>query len=97
MENPILATGGASRLNNAKTHNNQQVPLPRSYPISFNHSLSIKLDEHNFLPWKHQVLASIKGSKLQKFLDDTRAPAKFLTEADQRSNIVNPEFEEWEQ
>uniref|UniRef100_A0A803Q9R6 Uncharacterized protein n=1 Tax=Cannabis sativa TaxID=3483 RepID=A0A803Q9R6_CANSA len=73
MKNSISATGGALRLNNAQPHNNQQVPLPRSYPISFNHSLSIKLDEHNFLP------------------------SKFLTTADQISNIVNPEFEDWEQ
>uniref|UniRef100_A0A803Q0C6 Retrovirus-related Pol polyprotein from transposon TNT 1-94 n=1 Tax=Cannabis sativa TaxID=3483 RepID=A0A803Q0C6_CANSA len=85
------------KIEQCSTHNNQQVSLPRSYPISFNHSLSIKLDENNFLPWKHQVLASIKGSRLQKFLDDTRAPEKFLTEADQRSNIVNSEFEDWEQ
>uniref|UniRef100_A0A803PH60 Retrotransposon Copia-like N-terminal domain-containing protein n=1 Tax=Cannabis sativa TaxID=3483 RepID=A0A803PH60_CANSA len=73
------------------------MPLLKSYPISFSHSLPIKLDEHNFLPWKHQVLALIKGSRLKKFLDPTQAPPKFLTVVDQRINNVNPKHEDWEQ
>uniref|UniRef100_A0A803Q5R4 Retrotransposon Copia-like N-terminal domain-containing protein n=1 Tax=Cannabis sativa TaxID=3483 RepID=A0A803Q5R4_CANSA len=97
MEIPVSSKGATSRLNNAQPQNNQHVPLPKSYPVSFNQSLSIKLNEHNFLPWKHQVLASIKGNRLQNFFDPNRAPPQFLTAADQRVNNVNPEYEDWEQ
>uniref|UniRef100_A0A803Q5I3 GAG-pre-integrase domain-containing protein n=1 Tax=Cannabis sativa TaxID=3483 RepID=A0A803Q5I3_CANSA len=97
MEIPRTSNGGASRLNYAQTENNQQTMLPKSYPVSFTHSLSIKLDEHNYLPWRHQVLASIKGSRLQKYLDSDKAPPKYLSATDERNHTVNPEFEDWEQ
>uniref|UniRef100_A0A803PAL4 Retrotransposon Copia-like N-terminal domain-containing protein n=1 Tax=Cannabis sativa TaxID=3483 RepID=A0A803PAL4_CANSA len=96
MEIPCTSNGGA-RLNNAQTENNHQTLLPKSYTVSFTHSLPIKLDEHNYLPWRHQVLASIKGSRLLNYLDPDRAPPKFLSTTDERSHTVNPEFEDWEQ
>uniref|UniRef100_A0A803P8J1 Integrase catalytic domain-containing protein n=1 Tax=Cannabis sativa TaxID=3483 RepID=A0A803P8J1_CANSA len=88
MEASATGNGGASRSNHDY--------LPRSNPVSFSHSLSIKLDEHNYLPWKHQVLASIKGSRLQMFLDATRIPPEFLS-TDDEINTVNSAYEDWEQ
>ncbi|XP_060964178.1 uncharacterized protein LOC133033461 [Cannabis sativa] len=97
MEHQTASYGGASRLNQAQGQNQMEAFLPRSYHVSFTHSLSIKLDEHNFFSWKHQVLASIKGSKLHKFLDSTQAPTQYLTVDDEAQDKVNPEFEDWEQ
>ncbi|KAM6582045.1 hypothetical protein CsatB_009047 [Cannabis sativa] len=68
----------------------------RSSSLSFNHTLSIKLDENNFLPWRHQIYAAIKGHRLIKFLDPKVAPPKFVTAADEAGNRVSEEFLEWD-
>uniref|UniRef100_A0A803NGT4 Retrovirus-related Pol polyprotein from transposon TNT 1-94 n=1 Tax=Cannabis sativa TaxID=3483 RepID=A0A803NGT4_CANSA len=86
MEFTKSFNGAATSLNTAQLQN-PQVSLPKSYPVTFTHSLSIKLDEHNFLPWLHQVHASIKGSRLHKFLDSTQIPHKFLTRDDEQKKI----------
>ncbi|KAL6321747.1 hypothetical protein AAG906_031262 [Vitis piasezkii] len=54
--------------------------------ISFNHSISIKLYQNNFLIWGQQVEAAIKGYKLSKFINgiDT-PPPKFLSSTDETS------------
>uniref|UniRef100_A0A803Q937 Retrotransposon Copia-like N-terminal domain-containing protein n=1 Tax=Cannabis sativa TaxID=3483 RepID=A0A803Q937_CANSA len=59
-------------------HPNGSNPLPRSSSLSFNHTFSIKLDENNFLPWRHQVYAAIKGHQLLKFIDLMEAPPYLL-------------------
>ncbi|RVX06732.1 Retrovirus-related Pol polyprotein from transposon TNT 1-94 [Vitis vinifera] len=40
----------------------------RFVPINFNHSLSVKLDNKNFLIWKQQIVSAIRGYGLQKFV-----------------------------
>ncbi|KAL6313055.1 hypothetical protein AAG906_025800 [Vitis piasezkii] len=66
--------------------------------ISFNHSISIKLDQNNFLIWCQQVEAAIKGYKLSKFINgiDT-APPKFLSSTYETSGKINQDFSYWEQ
>ncbi|RVW22453.1 hypothetical protein CK203_099256 [Vitis vinifera] len=52
----------------------------RFVPISFNHSLSVKLDSKNFLIWKQWIVFAIQGYGLQKFVhSDNEVPVQFLT------------------
>ena len=55
----------------AKSSNSTFAPKSFSNPVSFN------LDEENFLVWKHQALASIKGHKLQKHLCKENIPKQY--------------------
>ena len=66
--------------------------------VSFSHSVSIRLDNNNFLLWRKQVLAAIRGHKLQNFVFGTKpSPLRFLTLRDEEMDNVNPEFLDWEQ
>ncbi|RVW43373.1 Retrovirus-related Pol polyprotein from transposon RE1 [Vitis vinifera] len=70
----------------------------RFVPINFNHSLSVKLDNKNFLIWKQQIVSAIRGYGLQKFVfSDDEVPVQFLTREDARSGKATKEFLEWEQ
>ncbi|RVW21952.1 Retrovirus-related Pol polyprotein from transposon RE1 [Vitis vinifera] len=40
-------------------------------PVSFPHPVSSKLDNHNFLVWRKQILTTLRGHKLQHFLSET--------------------------
>ena len=66
--------------------------------ISFNHSISIKPDQNNFLIWRQQVEVAIKGYKFSKFINgiDTALP-KFLSSTNETSGKINPDFFDWEQ
>ncbi|KAL6350242.1 hypothetical protein AAG906_004187 [Vitis piasezkii] len=55
----------------------------RFVPINFNHSLSVKLDNKNFLIWKQQIVSMIRGYGLQKFVfSDDEVLVQFLTRED---------------
>lgn len=57
-----------------------------------------KLDEENFLMWKFQVLITLRGHGLYKFIDsDYDVPSKFLNSADESSSTrtSNPEYDYW--
>jgi len=58
----------------------------------FPSTLSIKLDDENFLVWEHQILATIYGLHFFHFLDATPAPPKFLTQSAAESSIINPAY-----
>ena len=45
--------------------------LPPVHRVSFNHPLAIKLEDKNYLLWRRQVLAAVKGHNLGHFLDRT--------------------------
>ncbi|RVX03711.1 Retrovirus-related Pol polyprotein from transposon RE1 [Vitis vinifera] len=67
-------------------------------PVSFPHPVSSKLDNHNFLVWRKQILTTLRGHKLQHFLSETSVlPSKFLSSDDETQNHVNPKFQDWEQ
>ncbi|RVX22010.1 Retrovirus-related Pol polyprotein from transposon RE1 [Vitis vinifera] len=68
----------------------------RFVPINFNHSLSMKLDNKNFLIWKQQIVSAIRGYGLQVLSDD-EVLVQFLTREDARSGKATKEFLEWEQ
>ena len=66
--------------------------------VTFSNSSTVRLDNNNFLCWRKQVLASIRGYKLQDFVFGSKPPPKkFLRPEDEENTIVNPEYADWEQ
>ncbi|KAM6572708.1 hypothetical protein CsatA_016788 [Cannabis sativa] len=63
--------------------------------VFFNHSISIRLNDHNFLLWKQQILAAIKGNRLMKYITEP-PPLEFLNEGDAAANRINPIYVDWE-
>ncbi|KAI9185996.1 hypothetical protein LWI28_012856 [Acer negundo] len=55
--------------------------------------LTVKLDHNNFLLWRKQVFAAIKGNRLAHFLDSTISPPNRLDP----DGSVREEFLDWEQ
>ncbi|KAH7666842.1 Retrotransposon Copia-like N-terminal protein [Dioscorea alata] len=72
--------------------------LPKS-PITFNHNISVKLDDDNFLRWKQQVLAVIKGHKLQSYIQGSKlVPQKFNSKEEEDLGAHNDDvYLNWEQ
>ncbi|KAL6338621.1 hypothetical protein AAG906_021336 [Vitis piasezkii] len=67
--------------------------IAKFVPVVFAYSLSIKLDDSNFLLWKWQVGVAIQGHKLQKFiLENENPPERFLTTGDRVQGKINPEL-----
>lgn len=48
-------------------------------PISFNHSLNVKLDSKIFLLWRQQAMIKIKGYQLHNFFQGSGTPPKYCT------------------
>ncbi|RVW54053.1 Retrovirus-related Pol polyprotein from transposon RE1 [Vitis vinifera] len=70
----------------------------RFVPINFNHSLSVKLDNKNFLIWKQNIVSAIRGYGLQRFVfSDDEVLVQFLTRENARSGKATKELIEWEQ
>ncbi|KAF7827511.1 Retrovirus-related Pol polyprotein from transposon RE1 [Senna tora] len=60
--------------------------------VSFNHNLSVKLDEKNFLLWKLLIFAAIQGHGLEGYIAGKDfIPAKFLLAEDRDKGKMNPE------
>ena len=66
-------------------------------PQHFSNPVSFKLKDDNYLPWKQEALATIKGYKLQKFLIKEQIPKKFLSEEDELIGNISSAFLDWEQ
>ena len=66
-------------------------PLP-NLP-SLHQSLTVKLDENNYLIWKNQLLRVIIANGLEDFIDGSHlCPTRFL---DSQMQIVNLDFSAW--
>lgn len=62
------------------------------------HPVSIKLADDNYLPWRQQAMATIRGYKLQGFISGAPViPPKFLSAADEASGTLNEAFLQWDQ
>ena len=96
MANTSSATSGDSSLPHSSQIRSTTL-LPKTTPVIFSHSLSIRLDDHNYLPWKQQVFHAIKGSRLLNHLDSSLTPPKFLSFDDSVANRINVDFELWDQ
>lgn len=55
----------------SSTSSHRSLPLAMTSIHQFTTPITLKLDEDNYLLWKHQVLASIRGLKLSHFLAGT--------------------------
>jgi len=59
-------------------------------PQTFTTPISIKLSDTNYLTWKHQVSATLRGHKLTHFLDgNSSSPPQFLSSADASLQKIN--------
>ena len=57
----------------------------------FNTPFSLKLNDENFLIWKKQVLATLRGLDLMHFLDNNHTPSEFL-QTSETPLTENPTF-----
>ena len=70
---------------------------PSSPLVSFSHKIGTKLDDSNFLLWRQQIVAAVRGHGLEKFLGgETLVPESFLTDADRGAGKLNPEYVSWQ-
>ena len=58
----------------------------------FSTPIFLKHAEDNFLLWKQQVLATLDGLLLSKYLDGSQLPPRFLPLTEGNSSKINPEF-----
>lgn len=65
--------------------------------VTFSQPVTARLDDKNFLVWRQQVEAVIKGHRLHRFLVNPEIPMKFLTVDDCEKGKVSEEFLRWEQ
>ena len=65
----------------SSTSSHRSLPLAITSIHQFTTPITLKLDEDNYLLWKHQVLASIRGLKLSHFLDGTNVPSTTASSA----------------
>ena len=66
--------------------------------VTFTNSSTVRLDQHNFIVWRKQVLTTVRDHKLQAFLSGSSIkPEKFLTQEDKELDRVNSEYVDWEQ
>lgn len=66
-------------------------------PKTFTSPVSFKLDEENYMPWKHQALACIKSNKLKDHLNKRKVPTKYASKEDQVAENESQEYLNWEQ
>ena len=69
-----------------------------STTVNFTFNTPVKLDQSNYLIWKSQVLASIRGNRLEKFIDESITPPPSHTSqrcGDDLGYVENPEFATW--
>ncbi|CAJ1941178.1 unnamed protein product, partial [Sphenostylis stenocarpa] len=54
-------------------------------PQAFQTLILIKFDDENFMVWKQQILATIRGLKLNKYLHEEHIPRKFESKEHKKS------------
>jgi hypothetical protein len=73
--------------------------LPRTAKESarsgLTHSLTIKLDEKNYLLWNQQVNGVITAHDLHRFVVNPQIPIQFASVEDQIANKSSDEYKKW--
>lgn len=64
-------------MNLASSSNQVPNAATNSTNVSFTFNTLVKLDKLNYLIWRSQVLASIRGNKLKKLIDEIINPPHF--------------------
>ena len=84
------------------TSSSSQAPINQtivnSTNVTFTFNTPIKLDQSNYLIWRSQVIASIRGNRLEKFIDDSTTPPPShiaLRIEDDLRSVENPKFATW--
>lgn len=79
-----------STLSSGSTPNLTTPILPQNHPSS------IKLTENNYLVWRQQILATVRGYGLESFLTGkTAPPEEWICEDGSSEERLNPEFSAW--
>jgi hypothetical protein len=77
--------------NTPQSENLQQTSLPattkESTKSGLTHSLTIKLDENNFLLWSQQVNGVITAHNLHRFVVNPKIPLQFASAADRCNKL----------
>ncbi|KAL9460414.1 hypothetical protein AB3S75_003593 [Citrus x aurantiifolia] len=86
---------------NSSTATSNQTIMNSIQPsqTSFTFAATVKLDRSNFLLWRKQVLTSIRGNRLEKFISEPQIiPEQYLSNATadgSGENVENPAFLNW--
>ncbi|GAU20748.1 hypothetical protein TSUD_231620 [Trifolium subterraneum] len=80
-------------------HSTTEMNLPNTTKESsksgLTHSLTIKLDEKNFLSWSQQVNGVITAHNLHRFIVNPEIPLQFATVADRIDGKTSDEYRKW--
>ncbi|KAH9750213.1 retrovirus-related pol polyprotein from transposon RE1 [Citrus sinensis] len=90
-------TMASANLASSSSHQTQNLPT-NSTTVSFTFNTPVKLDQSNYLIWRSQVLASIRGNRLEKFIDGSiTPPLSHIAQRvdDELRSVENPEFITW--
>ena len=72
------ATTSSSSTSSTINSSSSSFPMGSLLPHQFTIPITLKLDNDNFLLWKQQVLATIRGLNLEHFLDGSGVPDRYL-------------------
>ncbi|KAL9411275.1 hypothetical protein AB3S75_044965 [Citrus x aurantiifolia] len=87
----------SANLASSSSHQTQNLAA-NSTTVSFTFNSPVKLDQSNYLIWRSQVLASIRGNRLEKFIDGSiTPPSSHIAQRvdDELRSVENPEFITW--
>ena len=73
-----------------------QTSMATFAPKTFTSPVSFKLEEDNFMPWKHQALVCIKTNKLRDHLNKKKILVRFAIEEDLVTEIEIQDYLNWE-
>ena len=88
---------------NIEQNSGHNTPSPTQHITSNTYvfTISIKLNQNNFMLWRSQVISSIKANELEGFIDDSHiCPPKVFINLGQDQTIVttlNPKYQVWKQ
>ncbi|PNX91021.1 retrovirus-related Pol polyprotein from transposon TNT 1-94, partial [Trifolium pratense] len=89
----------AEETNNTAETNEIITDLPNTKKDSsksgLTHSLTIKLDDKNFLLWSQQVNGVITAHNLHRFVVNPQIPLQFATVADRLDGKNSDEYQQW--
>ncbi|KAH9663759.1 retrovirus-related pol polyprotein from transposon RE1 [Citrus sinensis] len=91
---PTMASANLASSSSYQTQN----LAANSTTVSFTFNTPVKLDQSNYLIWRSQVLASIRGNRLEKFIDGSiTPPSSHIAQRvdDELRSVENPKFITW--
>jgi histone deacetylase 1/2 len=84
---------------NSESENRIDLNLPstakESTKSGLTHSLTIKLDDKNFLLWSQQVNGVITAHNLHRFIVNPEIPLQYASVADRLEGINSDEYRQW--